>query len=137
MLKKAKVADKEAVEHRLLQALQHYGRCLVHSDNFDTAAVFRVCGGMERSFRIELCDKRMITPGDKRRRDALEDSLAIVKDFRWFAVNGLRCAGDISAKGGGDCLMTEADAEKRDTALRRLAIKGNAKIRLPKLGRQA
>ena len=59
-------------------------------------------------------DQRMIARRLERARQGVEDGLALMQNVGDLAVDGLRRAHDLAAKGLADGLMAEADAEDRD-----------------------
>src|SRR5688572_7892389 len=80
----------------------------------DGAVLTRVRGDFELAgHALGGDDQRVIASGEKRRRDAVEESVTVVHDHRGLAVHRRRGAADRPAVDHADGLVTEADAENR------------------------
>src|SRR5690606_11464849 len=77
-------------------------------------AVIRMGGRTERAAFWQFGDQRMIAPCHKGGGNVVEKVCILMIDVRGLAVYGTRRAENAATKSGGNRLMAETDAEKRD-----------------------
>src|SRR3990170_2145566 len=96
-------------ENRLGMELHAFdGKLLVAHGHDDTI------GGASRHVQVRgqplrVDDQRVVAHGGEGIFEPAENSLPVVSDFRKLAVHDRRCANDLTAEGGADGLMAEAD----------------------------